>query len=99
VGELNHGKFWLMLLFQTWQQTLVYLVANSGHREAKLEADVLDQNHRQAVWMFFMVLIFLFTIFTGVLCGYHAYLILSGQTTWEHSGRMNITYLKAYKHG
>ena len=57
------------------------------------------QNHVQAVWWFFMVVTFLSTIFTGVLCGYHAYLILSGQTTWEHSGRMSITYLKPYKHG
>jgi hypothetical protein len=88
-----------MLFFQTWQQAIAYLVANSGHGLAKLETDRAKQNHMQAVWMFFMVVLFLFTIFTGVLCGYHIYLIMSGQTTWEHSGRMNITYLKAYKHG
>lgn len=49
--------------------------------------------------MFFIVMNFLFMIFTGVLLGYHSYLLLSGQTTWEHSSRMLITYLRPYKLG
>lgn len=49
--------------------------------------------------MIFIVLNFLFMIFTGVLLAYHTYLILSGQTTWEHSSRFMITYLKPYSHG
>ena len=49
--------------------------------------------------MLFIGLNFVFMIFTSVLLCYHTYLILSGQTTWEHSSRMMITYLKPYKHG
>ena len=49
--------------------------------------------------MFFMVLLFLFILFTGILGGYHMYLLISGQTTWEHSSRMAVTYLRPYKIG
>jgi palmitoyltransferase len=49
--------------------------------------------------MLFFGLYFLFIIFTSILCGYHLYLIVSGQTTWEHSGRMTVTYLRPYKVG
>ena len=56
-------------------------------------------NHVEAVWMFFMILLFLFIIFTGSLAGYHTYLMFSGQTTWEHMGRARISYLKCYKQG
>lgn len=49
--------------------------------------------------MFFLVVGLLFAAFTGVLLGYHTYLIISGQTTWEHASRSRITYLKPYKPG
>jgi palmitoyltransferase len=49
--------------------------------------------------MAFMVLLFLFILFTGILGGYHLYLLISGQTTWEHSSRLNVTYLRPYKTG
>jgi hypothetical protein len=80
---------------------MVYAVASSGRRQAKVvyEDDEAMNNHVEAVWYFFMVLSFLFVIFTGILTGYHTYLILSGQTTWEHSSRMRITYLLPYKPG
>ena len=53
----------------------------------------------QTVFMIFVVILILFFIFTSILGGYHTYLILSGQTTWEHSGRSNITYMRPYPHG
>ena len=49
--------------------------------------------------MVFVVLLFLFLIFTSILGGYHTYLIISGQTTWEHASRGNITYMKPYPVG
>jgi hypothetical protein len=49
--------------------------------------------------MIYIVLLFLFMIFTAILGGYHAYLITSGQTTWEHASRSNITYMKPYPMG
>ena len=80
---------------------LAFGVASNGHGLSweLYKSDEAQLNHVQAVWMFFMVMLFLFILFTGILGGYHAYLILSGQTTWEHSSRMNITYLRPYKTG
>ena len=101
VGELNHGKFWTFLFVQTLLLWSGFSISRSGHRDAAFdyENDEEMRNHIQAVWMFFIGLTFLFMIFTGVLCAYHTYLIMSGQTTWEHSGRFMITYLRPYKHG
>lgn len=101
VGELNHRKFWALLLFQTQLLASGFRIARSGHRNAKFDYPNDEEmcNHIQAVWMFFIGATFLFMIFTGVLLAYHTYLILSGQTTWEHTGRMMITYLRPYKHG
>jgi palmitoyltransferase len=56
-------------------------------------------NHVQSVWIGFIFLVGLFIFFTGGLLLYHTYLILSGQTTWEHSRRDVISYLKIYKTG
>mmetsp|Transcript_68098 Transcript_68098/g.94413 ORF Transcript_68098/g.94413 Transcript_68098/m.94413 type:complete len:91 (+) Transcript_68098:803-1075(+) len=54
-------------------------------------------NHVAAVWAIFLCILFLFNLFTGGLLFYHSYLIASGQTTWEHSGkRRKLTYLKPY---
>ena len=76
-------------------------MARSGHRNAHEDYpdDETMSNHIEAVWNFFTVLLFLFFILTVTLCFYHAYLITAGQTTWEHSGRFMITYLRPYKHG
>ena len=41
----------------------------------------------------------MFIAFAGGLLGYHTFLILSGQTTWEHAKRKNIDYLKIYGKG
>jgi len=49
--------------------------------------------------MIFVVILGLFFLFTSILGGYHTYLILSGQTTWEHSSRSNITYMRPYPYG
>ena len=101
VGELNHRKFWAFLFFQTMLEIQGFQVARSGHYLARLNLsdNPEQQNHVEAVWMFFIVINFLFIIFTGVLLGYHTYLITSGQTTWEHASRSMITYLRPYKHG
>lgn len=90
-----------MLFFQTLLEIIGFSIARTGHRNAKLDyADNEEQlNHIEAVWMLFIVLNFLFMVFTGILLAYHTYLLISGQTTWEHSSRMLITYLRPYKLG
>mmetsp|Transcript_29974 Transcript_29974/g.26544 ORF Transcript_29974/g.26544 Transcript_29974/m.26544 type:complete len:101 (+) Transcript_29974:770-1072(+) len=37
-----------------------------------------------------------FIFFSGILLFYHAFLIMTNQTTWEHSRRSSISYLKIY---
>ena len=49
--------------------------------------------------MIFVILLALFFIFTAILGTYHTYLLLSGQTTWEHASRSNITYMRIYPVG
>ena len=106
VGELNHGKFFLFLVFQTWQEILAFLIAADGRSQAKIKYSDLEdleqkqmRNHILAVFLFFEVVLALFFIFTVILGGYHLFLITSGQTTWEHSSRSNISYLRPYSTG
>ena len=60
-------------------------LAFDGHAQAVLDypdmtVDVIrrQRNHVQTIYMVFIVILFLFTIFTTILGVYHAYLILSG---------------------
>ena len=106
VGELNHGKFFLFLLYQTLAEIVALRLAFDAHAQTIIDypditVDAIrrQRNHIQTVFMIFIVILFLFLIFTSILGGYHAYLIASGQTTWEHAGRSNITYMKPYPHG
>ena len=106
VGELNHGKFWLFLFFQTLSELVALNLAFDGHAQAIIDypdvtVDAIrrQRNHVQTIYMVFIILLFLFLIFTTILGVYHAYLILSGQTTWEHASRSNITYMKIYPTG
>ena len=106
VGELNHGKFFLFLLTQTLSEIVALDLAFSAHGQAALDySDVTNdvvrrqKNHVQTVFVIFIILLFLFTIFTVILGVYHFYLIISGQTTWEHASRSNITYMKPYPVG
>ena len=106
VGELNHGKFFLFLLYQTLAEIVALRLAFDAHAQTiidypdiTVDAVRRQRNHIQTVFMIFIVILFLFLIFTSILGGYHAYLIASGQTTWEHGSRSNITYMKPYPHG
>jgi palmitoyltransferase len=38
--------------------------------------------------------LFLFILFVGSLLGFHVFLMLSNQTTWEVSSKEKITYLR-----
>ena len=68
-------------------------------REALAKGDIDAANHVGSIWSVFMCLSFLFLLFTGLLLFYHSFLIMSNQTTWEHSRRGAISYLKIYPLG
>ena len=43
MGELNHGKFFLFLVFQTWQEIAAFLIAADGREQAKVKySDIED---------------------------------------------------------
>jgi palmitoyltransferase len=58
-----------------------------------------DWEHISSVWLALLTLDVVFIFFTGTLLAYHTFLVLSGQTTWEHSRKHNISYLKVYPVG
>lgn len=79
VGELNHGRFWLFLFFQTWLQMVCFGIAQNGHSLThEVYGDESMVRHVQTIWMSFMVVCFLFVLFTGILGSYHLYLLVSG---------------------
>ncbi|EAR97955.2 DHHC zinc finger protein (macronuclear) [Tetrahymena thermophila SB210] len=95
VGELNHRKFWFFLLLQsivifwTFMNSLNALdryisVNNQGEESYSQEYGAF------AVLSFVLFILFLFT---GVLCAYHTFLILTNQTTWEHVKKNKISYI------
>jgi len=107
IGELNHGKFWLFLFFQTILQGWAYLIASSG-MDAGYDKGMKDVQSKTTgttspyttteygAFMTIAVIIFLAFIFTGVLCGFHTFLILTNQSTWEYLKKDRISYLKIY---
>lgn len=74
------------------------MIANSN-RYIDFPADKKMQNHVSGIWILFICIAGLFLMLTGGLSGYHAYLLCTNQTTWEHQTRNRITYLKPYPRG
>jgi palmitoyltransferase len=61
--------------------------------------DPVMSGHVGSIWMLWIFLLWLFFMLTAGLSVYHGYLISTNQTTWEHTRRDQITYLKPYKRG
>ena len=55
------------------------------------------QNHVSSVWVFWIIFCVIFLLLTGGLTFYHSFLITTNQSTWEHTVKSRITYLKPYK--
>ena len=47
-------------------------------------------------YMMFSMIIALLLLFTAALLCYHSYLLMFASSTWEHSKRNRISYLKIY---
>jgi hypothetical protein len=107
VGELNHRKFWLFLFFQTVLEVWAYLIADSGldASYAKGQQLVKDgakgtsspyQTSEYGAFTVATMAVLLAALFTGILLGFHTFLILTNQSTWEYSKKDQLSYLKNY---
>lgn len=98
VGELNHYKFYLFLFLQTWAFIWNIGTCLYGYslRLDEWPDDSKMAGHVGSVWMFWLFFLVLFMMLTGGLCLYHSFLITTAQTTWEHTRRDQISYLKPY---
>ena len=98
VGELNHRKFYGFISIQT----IVFLwniksaIRAYTGRFSDFPGDEKMQGHVSSVWMLFIIFALLFLLLTGGLTVYHSFLIATAQSSWEHTRRDNITYLKVY---
>jgi len=107
VGELNHRKFWLFLFFQSILEVWAYYIADSGmdasYNKGLLNMDTNSKEHKSpyttteyGAFTVLVVILILAFLFTAILCGFHTFLILTNQTTWEYAKKDRISYLKIY---
>ncbi|CAD8122765.1 unnamed protein product [Paramecium sonneborni] len=98
IGELNHRTFWLFLYFQC---LLCFDALFQFNKQLSLYSIYQEDKENKYQQQYLIILLigaisFGFGIFTGALLFYHTMLIMTGQTTWEHTQRDKITYLKFY---
>mmetsp|Transcript_11359 Transcript_11359/g.19147 ORF Transcript_11359/g.19147 Transcript_11359/m.19147 type:complete len:92 (+) Transcript_11359:335-610(+) len=66
-------------------------------REEDFKDDKRQAHQIASIWALWIILSIVFLMLTGGLCIYHTFLICTAQTTWEHTRRDQITYLKPYQ--
>jgi len=107
VGELNHRKFWLFLFFQTILELWAYSLADSGLDAGYAKGVQLVRSGTKGITSPYATTEYgAFTVgvgvsiltflFTGILLGFHTFLILTNQSTWEFSKKDSLNYLKEY---
>lgn len=105
VGELNHRKFLLMLVSMQVQYFLVCKYLWSG---MEVNSDSYTEEHPEdprkytkEYGAFFMsaVVAFVASGLVALLLGYHSYLCLVNETTWENVSGHKIDYMAVYPSG
>ena len=98
VGELNHRSFFgfVFLQFLVCATNIDNCLGSSSARYHDYPHDEKMRNHVNVIWIFLAFISFIFVMLTGGLAFYHGFLISTAQTTWEHSRREAITYLRPY---
>jgi len=92
IGEKNHRIYWTMLLLLVVQSyiNMGYLWGCFDHH---------DVNHgfmATSTLVFCFIICLLLFLWTILLWGFHCYLLLTNQTTWESTKEKTIDYLSAY---
>ena len=95
VGEKNHARFVWYLVAQTALIVWAFHVSNSGWKYADTFHELFEIN---AGPVCMSIALFIFILFVGSLLGFHVYLIVTNQTTWEVSSRDKISYLAGVPH-
>lgn len=90
IGEKNRFYFWWYLFFECillWSSNLIIILSLTHGTGWEW---VLENLARVLV----MIVISFFIIMVSLLLGYHTYLMLTNQTTWENISWEKISYLK-----
>jgi len=95
VGEKNHARFVWYLVAQTALIVWAFHISNSGWKYADTFHELFEIN---AGPVCMSIALFIFILFVGSLLGFHVYLIVTNQTTWEVSSRDKISYLEGVPH-
>ncbi|KAL4499281.1 hypothetical protein ABPG72_006867 [Tetrahymena utriculariae] len=95
VGELNHRKFWFFLLLQSIVIFWTFLNSlNALDRYITVNKEGKESYSQEyGAFAVLSFVLFVLLLFTGVLCSYHTFLILTNQTTWEHVKKNKISYI------
>jgi len=114
IGELNHRKFYIFLVFQTIVEIWTFLIAKSGLNQIyvknpeqgqiiengqSVEEIVHEENEEYVLFMIIAFISFLAMAFTGLLLAFHTLLIATNQTTWEYTRKDTLNYLRIYPKG
>jgi palmitoyltransferase len=71
-------------------------ICMSGYARADDIQEAKQRFHVKAIFAFLIFIAGGFIFFTAILLVYHTFLIMTNQTTWEHSRRRQISYMRIY---
>lgn len=93
IGEKNRFYFWWYLVFETFLLWISAVLVVMSIRNVS-GWDWFKEN-----WAKMLVMLFIsfFVLMVTCLLGYHSYLALTNQTTWENISWEKISYIKQFK--